>query len=176
VFRPPTITASCSEAFKDLSRGLPVCHSLTGGVPQLGPRGRPDFTEAEVEGDVFFFAAQYKIQGRPNDQGEMFERRAAADHLQPPFPNEQRRLRHNGRPAAGHVGAPDKASQYEPGFPWFLVDIGVPSQELASTTCRRAEGLRAQAADPDDEVGQQYNVYFRGLRSGMAAALSDGPS
>jgi ubiquinol-cytochrome c reductase cytochrome b/c1 subunit len=106
----------------------------------------------------------------------MFERPGRpADHFPPPFPNDQTaRLANNGAlPPDMSVLA--KARQYERGFPWFLVDIILPYQELGvDYIVAIVKGYAPKPADMTMPAGMQYNVYFPGHAIGMPPPLSDG--
>jgi ubiquinol-cytochrome c reductase cytochrome b/c1 subunit len=163
-----------------LQRGFAVyhgvcqtCHSLKLlSFGNLGDEGGPQFSPAEVAA----IAAEYMVKDGPNDQGDMFDRPGKpADHFPPPFPNEQ-----TARLAMGGSLPPDmsvlaKARGYERGFPWFLVDIFVPYQELGPDYI--VSILKGYAPKPPDmqmPAGMQYNTYFPGHAIGMPPPLSDG--
>jgi ubiquinol-cytochrome c reductase cytochrome b/c1 subunit len=163
-----------------LQRGFAVyhevcqtCHSLALlSFGNLGEAGGPEFSAAEVAA----IAAEYMIKDGPNDQGEMFERPGRpADHFPPPFANEQ-----TARLAMGGSLPPDmtvlaKARQYERGFPWFVVDIFVPYQELGiDYIVAVLEGYAPKPPDMAMPAGMQYNIYFPGHAIGMPPPLSDG--
>src|SRR4029077_5438666 len=59
------------RGFKVYREGCSVCHGLNViGIRNFAHPGGPGFTTAQAQA----FAAEYKIQDGPNDQGEMFER------------------------------------------------------------------------------------------------------
>src|SRR5436309_14587949 len=110
------------RGFKVYREVCSLCHGLSlVAFRNLADPGGPGFTEAQARA----IAAEYKVQGGPNDQGEMFERPGQlADHFPSPFPNEQAaRARYGGFPVDQSVIA--KARSYERGFPWFILD-GLP--------------------------------------------------
>jgi ubiquinol-cytochrome c reductase cytochrome b/c1 subunit len=162
-----------------LQRGFAVyhevcqtCHSLKlVAFRNLGDAGGPEFSAAQVAA----IAAEYMIKDGPNDQGEMFERPGRpADYFPPPFPNDQTaRLAFGAVPPDMSVLA--KARQYERGFPWFVVDIFVPYQELGiDYIVALLKGYTPKPPDMTMPAGMQYNVYFPGHAIGMPPPLTDG--
>jgi cytochrome c1 len=68
-----------------------------------------------------------------------------------------------------------KARQYERGFPWFVVDIFLPYQELGvDYVVAVLKGYAANPADMTMAAGMQYNMYFPGHAIGMPPPLTDG--
>jgi ubiquinol-cytochrome c reductase cytochrome b/c1 subunit len=162
-----------------LQRGFAVyhevcqtCHSLKlVAFRTLGDAGGPEFSVAEVAA----IAAEYMVKDGPNDQGEMFERPGRpADHFPPPFPNDQAAsLAFGAAPPDMSVLA--KARQYERGFPWFVIDIFLPYQELGvDYIVALLNGYAAKPPDMTIPSGKQYNVYFPGHVIAMPPPLSDG--
>ena len=163
-----------------LQRGFAVyhgvcqtCHSLKlVSFRNLGDEGGPEFSPAEVAA----IAADYMVMDGPNDQGDMFERPGRpGDYFPPPFPNDQ-----TARAAFGGALPPDmsvlaKARQFERGFPWFVLDIFVPYQELGPDYI--VSILKGYVAKPPNVTlppGAQYNAYFPGHAIAMPPPLSDG--
>jgi ubiquinol-cytochrome c reductase cytochrome b/c1 subunit len=67
-----------------------------------------------------------------------------------------------------------KARQYERGFPWFVIDIFVPYQELGvDYMVAVLKGYAPKPADMTMAAGMQYNTYFPGHAIGMPAPLTD---
>ena len=163
-----------------LQRGFKVyhdvcqtCHGLKElSFRNLGEEGGPDFSAAEVAA----IAAEYKIKDGPNDQGDMFERPGRpADHFPPPFPNEQAARFANGGSLPPDMSVLAKARQFERGFPWFVIDMIVPYQELGvDYMVAVLKGYAPKPADMTMPAGMQYNVYFPGHAIGMPPPLSDG--
>jgi ubiquinol-cytochrome c reductase cytochrome b/c1 subunit len=163
-----------------LQRGFKVyhdvcqtCHGLSLlSFRNLGQEGGPEFSEAEVTA----IAAEYKVKDTPNDQGEVMERPARpADHFPPPFPNEQAARFANGGALPPDMSVLAKARQYERGFPWFVIDMFIPYQELGvDYMVAVLKGYAAKPADFTMPSGMQYNTYFPGHAIGMPPPLADG--
>jgi len=163
-----------------LQRGFKVyhdvcqtCHSLALlSFRNLGQEGGPEFSEAEVAA----IAAEYKVKDGPNDQGEMFERPGRpADHFPPPFANPQAASFALSAKAPPDMSVLAKARQYERGFPWFVIDIFLPYQELGvDYMVALLKGYAPKPADMTMPAGMQYNVAFPGHVIGMPPPLSDG--
>src|SRR6202008_1699900 len=108
------------RGFKVYREVCSVCHGLKLiAFRNLADPGGPGFTTAQAQA----FAAEYKIQDGPNDQGEMFERPGRlADYFPAPFPNDQAaRARYNAVPPDLSVIA--KARGFERGFPYWVFDL-----------------------------------------------------
>jgi ubiquinol-cytochrome c reductase cytochrome b/c1 subunit len=163
-----------------LQRGFKVyhdvcqtCHGLTLlSFRNLGEEGGPEFSAAEVAA----IAAEYKVKDGPNDQGDMFERPGRpADHFPPPFANEQAARFVNGGSLPPDMSVIAKARQYERGFPWFVIDMIIPYQELGvDYMVAVLKGYGPKPADMTMPAGMQYNMYFPGHAIGMPPPLSDG--
>ena len=163
-----------------LQRGFKVyhdvcqtCHSLAlVSFRNLGQEGGPEFSAAEIAA----IAAEYKVKDGPNDQGDMFERPGrAADRFPPPFANEQMARFVNGGALPPDMSVLAKARQYERGFPWFVIDMFVPYQELGvDYMVAVLKGYAPKPADMTMPSGMQYNMYFPGHAIGMPPPLSDG--
>jgi ubiquinol-cytochrome c reductase cytochrome b/c1 subunit len=163
-----------------LQRGFKVyhdvcqtCHGLSlVAFRTLGDEGGPDFSPAEVAA----IAAEYKVKDGPNEQGDMFERPGRpADYFPPPFPNEQAARFANGGLLPPDMSVLAKARQFERGFPWFVIDMFVPYQELGvDYMVALLKGYAPKPADVTLAPGLQYNTYFPGHGIGMPAPLSDG--
>ncbi len=97
------------------------------------------------------------------------------DHFPPPFANEQQ-----ARAALGGALPPDmsvlaKARSYERGFPWFVLDIFFPYQELGPDYI--VSILKGYADTPKGVTlppNTYYNTYFPGHAIGMPPPLTDG--
>ena len=163
-----------------LQRGFKVyhdvcqtCHGLALlSFRNLGQEGGPEFSEAEVAA----IAAEYKVKDTPNDQGEMFERPGRpADHFPPPFANPQAASFALSAKAPPDMSVLAKARQYERGFPWFVIDVFVPYQELGvDYIVALLKGYAPKPADMTMPAGMQYNVAFPGHAIGMPPPLTDG--
>jgi ubiquinol-cytochrome c reductase cytochrome b/c1 subunit len=163
-----------------LQRGFKVyhdvcqtCHSLALlSFGNLGEEGGPHFSEAEVAA----LAAEYMVKDGPNDQGDMFDRPARpADHFPPPFANEQLARFANSGSLPPDMSVLAKARQFERGFPWFVMDVFVPYQELGvDYIVALLKGYAAKPADMTMPAGMQYNTAFPGHAIGMPPPLTDG--
>jgi ubiquinol-cytochrome c reductase cytochrome b/c1 subunit len=183
--QPPRNTWSFAGPFGKFDRGqlqrgfkvyhdvCQTCHSLSLlSFRNLGEEGGPEFSAAEVAA----IAAEYKIKDGPNDQGDMFERPGRpADHFPPPFPNEQAARFVNNGLLPPDMSVLAKARQFERGFPWFVIDMIVPYQELGvDYIVALLKGYAPKPADMTLPAGMQYNTYFPGHAIGMPPPLSDG--
>jgi ubiquinol-cytochrome c reductase cytochrome b/c1 subunit len=183
--QPPRNTWSFAGPFGKFDRGqlqrgfkvyhdvCQTCHSLALlSFRNLGEEGGPEFSPAEVAA----IAAEYKVKDGPNDQGDMFERPGRpADHFPPPFPNEQAARFVNGGSLPPDMSVLAKARQYERGFPWFVIDMFIPYQELGvDYMVALLKGYAPKPADVTMPAGMQYNTYFPGHAIGMPPPLSDG--
>ena len=180
---PPPVSWSFSGPFglydrAQLQRGFKVfrevcanCHGLKLlSFRDLADPTGPGFSPAQVAA----IAADFKVTDGPNDQGEMFERPGRpADHLPPPFPNEQ-----TARVANGGVAPPDmsvlaKARGYERGFPWFIIDILTQYQEQGvDYIAALLQGYEAPPPGFSLPEGSHYNKYFPGHAIAMPQPLS----
>jgi ubiquinol-cytochrome c reductase cytochrome b/c1 subunit len=161
------------RGFKVYREVCQTCHGLRRlSFRNLGEEGGPEFSEAQVAA----VATEYKIKDGPNEQGDMFERPGRpADHFPPPFANEQQARFVNGGALPPDMSVLAKARQYERGFPWFVIDIFLPYQELGVDYIVAV--LKGYAPKPPDmamAAGMQYNMYFPGHAIGMPPPLSDG--
>jgi cytochrome c1 len=165
--------AQLQRGFKVYREVCSACHSLKLlAFRNLADPGGPGFTEAQAAA----IAAEYKITDGPNDQGEMYQRPGrVADHLPPPFANDQA-----ARAALGGSLPPDmsvlaKARSYERGFPWFIFDAFTEYQEDGPDYIHAI--LNGYTDPPPGftlPAGAQYNKYFPGHAIGMPKPLSDG--
>jgi cytochrome c1 len=133
--------------------------------------GGPGYSAAQAAA----VAAEYQVTDGPNDQGEMFQRAGRpADHVPPPFPNEQAaRARYNAVPPDFSVLA--KARSYERGFPWFIVDMFTQYQEQGvDYIAAFLSGYEDPPAGFSLPAGASYNKYFPGHATAMPNPLSDG--
>jgi len=183
--QPPRNTWSFAGPFGKFDRGqlqrgfkvyhdvCQTCHGLALlSFRNLGEEGGPEFSAAEVAA----IAAEYKIKDGPNDQGDMFDRPGRpADRFPPAFPNEQAARFVNGGALPPDMSVIAKARQYERGFPWFVIDMFIPYQELGvDYMVAVLKGYAPKPADMTMPAGMQYNMYFPGHAIGMPPPLSDG--
>ena len=183
--QPPRNTWSFAGPFGKFDRGqlqrgfkvyhdvCQTCHSLALlSFRNLGEEGGPEFSAAEVAA----IAAEYKVKDGPNDQGDMFERQGRpADRFPPPFPNEQAARFVNGGALPPDMSVLAKARQYERGFPWFVIDMFIPYQELGSDYIVAVlKGYAPAPAGVTLPSGASYNVYFPSHSIRMPQPLSDG--
>jgi ubiquinol-cytochrome c reductase cytochrome b/c1 subunit len=182
--QPPRNTWSFAGPFGKFDRGqlqrgfkvyhevCKTCHGLALlSFRNLGQEGGPEFSAAEVAA----IAAEYQVKDGPNDQGDMFDRPGRpADRFRPPFPNEQAARFVNGGSLPPDMSVLAKARQYERGFPWFVVDMLIPYQELGvDYIVAVLKGYTPKPADMTIAPGMQYNAYFPGHAIGMPPPLSD---
>ena len=108
-----------------LQRGLKVykevcsaCHSMK----RVAFRDLHDLGYSEEQ--VKAFAAEYEVEDGPNDDGEMFTRKALpSDYFPSPFPNEQAAAAANNGAAPPDFSLIAKARAVHRGFPRFVFDI-----------------------------------------------------
>ncbi|HYE49494.1 MAG TPA: cytochrome c1 [Azospirillaceae bacterium] len=143
----------------ELQRGFQVykevcaaCHSLDlvayRNLEALG------FSEAEVKA----IAAEYEVTDGPNDEGEMFTRKAIpADRFKAPFANEKAAAAANGGKAPPDLSLMVKARAHGEDYVYAL---------LAEGYTQPKEGVQV----PD---GTYYNEYFPGHLIAMPMPLSD---
>jgi len=183
--QPPRNTWSFSGPFGKFDRGqlqrgfkvyhdvCQTCHGLALlSFRNLGEEGGTEFSTAQVAA----IAAEYKVKDGPNDQGDMFERPGRpADRFPPPFANEQAARFVNGGALPPDMSVLAKARQYERGFPWFVIDMFIPYQELGvDYMVAVLKGYAPTPAGVTIPSGTSYNVYFPGHAIGMPPPLSDG--
>jgi len=144
--------AAAQRGFQVYKEVCSACHSMN----LLAYRNLRDlgFSEDEVKA----IAAQYKVPGAPNDQGEVVERPATpADHFVKPFPNEQ------AARAANNGALPPDLS--------LMVKARAGGENYVA-------GLLTAFVDPPEDVkvpdGQYYNKYFPGHLLAMPPILNDG--
>src|SRR5260370_2764241 len=106
----------------------------------------------------------------------MFDRPGGpADHFPTPFANEQAARFVNGGLLPPDMSVIAKARQYERGFPWFVIDMIIPSQELGVDYITAVlKGYAPKPADMTLPAGMQYNTYFPGHAIGMPPPPLDG--
>jgi ubiquinol-cytochrome c reductase cytochrome b/c1 subunit len=149
-----------------------VCHGLNLlSFRNLADPGGPGFSPAQAAA----VAAEYQVQGEPDDQGEVKDRPGRlADRFPPPFKNDnQARARYNAVPPDLSVIA--KARGFDRGFPLFLLDLVTGYQEQGSDyLVALLTGYTDPPKDANAPTGTFYNKYFPGHFLAMPPPLSDG--
>jgi ubiquinol-cytochrome c reductase cytochrome b/c1 subunit len=167
-------TAQLQRGFKVYKEVCSNCHSLKlVAFRNLADPGGPGFSEAQAKA----VAADYKVPGPPDDQGQPTERTAQLfDYFPPKFPNEQAaRAIYGAAPPDMSVLA--KARTYERGLPWFIFDIFTQYQEQGpdyiAAMLKGYVDPPPQGA-PEVPSGAFYNKYFPGRVLRMPPPLVDG--
>ena len=162
-----------------LQRGLKVykevcaaCHSLS-RVPfrtltELG------YTEEQVKA----FAAEYEVEDGPNDDGDMFTRKAVpSDYFPSPFANDKAAAASNNGAVPPDFSLLAKARGVERGFPTFVFDIFT---QYAENGPDYIYGLLTGYTDEvpagiEVAEGTHYNPHFiAGVSLSMAKPIDDG--
>ncbi len=161
-----------------LQRGLKVyaevcsaCHSMN--LVSFRTLEGLGYSEAQVKA----FAATHEVQDGPNDDGEMFTRKAVpSDHFPSPFPNAQAAAAANGGAAPPDFSLIAKARGVTRGFPQFVFDIFTQYQEGGPDYIYSLlTGYQEPPAGVEVAPGTHYNPYFAAAASlAMAPPLSDG--
>ncbi|MCO5730423.1 cytochrome c1 [Rhizobium sp. SSA_523] len=161
-----------------LQRGLKVytevcsaCHSMN--LVSFRTLEGLGYSEAQVKA----FAANYEVQDGPNDDGEMFTRKAVpSDHFPSPFPNTQAAAAANGGAAPPDFSLIAKARGVTRGFPLFVFDIFTQYQEGGPDYIYSLlTGYQEPPAGVEVAPGTHYNPYFAAAAAlAMAPPLSDG--
>ncbi|MGE7368076.1 cytochrome c1 [Neorhizobium sp. NPDC001467] len=156
-----------------LQRGLKIysevcsaCHSMKlvsfRTLEELG------YSEAQVKA----FAATREVQDGPNDEGEMFTRKAVpSDYFPSPFPNEQAAAAANNGAAPPDLSLIAKARGITRGFPQFIFDMFTQYQEGGPDYIHSLlTGYETPPQGTEVPEGTHYNPYFAN-----AAALAMAP-
>lgn len=156
-----------------LQRGLKIytevcaaCHSMKlvsfRTLEDLG------YSEAQVKA----FAATHEVQDGPNDEGEMFTRKAVpSDYFPSPFPNEQAAAAANNGAAPPDFSLIAKARGITRGFPTFIFDMFTQYQEGGPDYIHALlTGYQEPPEGTEIAEGTHYNPYFAN-----AAALAMAP-
>jgi ubiquinol-cytochrome c reductase cytochrome b/c1 subunit len=165
--------AQLQRGFKVYREVCQSCHGLElVAFRTLADPGGPGFTTAQATA----VAAEYKVQGGPNDAGDMFERPAGpADRFPKPFANDNAARTANGGALPPDLSVMAKARTYERGGLWFLLDIITQYQEQGPDYITALlQGYEDAPKDFDLPAGTSYNKYFPGHSIGMPQPLSDG--
>ena len=110
------------------------------------------------EEQIKTLAAGYEVEDGPNEEGEMFKRKAkASDHLPKPFPNDQAARLANGGALPPDLSLMTKAREGGPNYVYHLL-----------------LGYDEPPADFQLLEGLSYNKYFPGHQIGMAKQVQDG--
>lgn len=146
-----------------LQRGLKVytevcsaCHSLR--LVSFRTLEGLGYSEAQVKA----FAANYKVQDGPNDEGEMFERGAVPSDMFPsPYPNDQAGAAANNGAAPPDMSLLAKARGVTRGFPQFVFDMFTQYQEGGPDYIYSLlTGYETPPAGMQVPPGTHYNPYF----------------
>ena len=161
-----------------LQRGLKVytevcsaCHSMR--LVSFRTLADLGYSGAQVKA----FAANYKVQDGPNDDGEMFERTAVpSDYFPSPYPNVQAAAAANNGAAPPDMSLLAKARGIERGFPQFIFDMFTQYQEGGPDYIYSLiTGYQDAPAGVQVPPGGHYNPYFASAASlAMPKPLSDG--
>jgi ubiquinol-cytochrome c reductase cytochrome c1 subunit len=160
-----------------LQRGLKIykevcsaCHSMK----LVAFRTLEDLGYSEEQ--VKAFAAEYEVEDGPNDDGEMFTRKATpADHFPSPFANEQAAASANNGAAPPDFSLIAKARAVERGFPLFLIDIFTQYAESGPDYIYSLITGYDETPPTGMEIPEStyYNPYFVGGKSlSMAPPIS----
>jgi ubiquinol-cytochrome c reductase cytochrome b/c1 subunit len=167
-------TAQLQRGFKVYREVCQACHGLKlVSFGSLAEPGGPGFSEEQVKA----IAAEYKVKGEPNEQGEVTERPGRpADYFPPPFPNEQAARFANGGALPPDMSVLAKARTFERGFPWFVFDVFTQYVEEGPDYIH---AILTGYEDPPPgfkmpSPNSSYNKYFPGHAIGMPKPLSDG--
>ena len=137
------------QVYKDVCSN---CHSLNyisfRNFEALG------YSEEQVKS----LATQYEVEDGPNDEGEMFKRKAKpSDHLPKPFANEQLARMANGGQLPPDLSLITKAREGGPDYVYHLLT-----------------GYEEAPAGFVMNPGSSYNKYFPGHQIAMAKQINDG--
>jgi len=139
-----------------------ACHAVNHlAFHHLAEPGGPEFTEAQAKA----LAAAAKIPAEPNDKGETTDDKGTAlmrsatlaDHLPPPFPNENAARANNGGSLPPDLSMIVKARE---GGPQYVFSI------LTGFTAHPPAGFKVTE-------GKYFNPYFEGWNIGMPQPLKD---
>jgi cytochrome c1 len=164
--------AQLQRGFKIYREVCQTCHGLTLlSFRNLAEPGGPGFSMDQAQA----VAAEYEIQGEPDDKGEVKPRPGRlADHFPSPFKNDnEARSRYNAVPPDLSVIV--KARSYERGFPSFIFDFFTQYQEHgADYLVALLQGYKDAPQGVEPPSGTFYNTYFPGHFLAMPPPLSDG--
>ena len=151
-----------------LQRGLKVytevcsaCHSLR--LVAFRTLGALGYSDAQVKA----FAATHEVQDGPNDDGEMFTRKAVpSDYFPSPYPNPQAAAAANNGAAPPDMSLLAKARGIERGFPQFIFDMFTQYQEGGPDYIYSLiTGYQNPPAGVQVPPGGHYNPYFANAAS-----------
>ncbi len=130
-----------------------ACHS----VQYLAFRNLQDLGYSEAQ--VKTLAATYEVQDGPDENGDMFKRKAkASDHIPKPFANDQAARAANGGSLPPDLSLMTKAREGGPDYVYNLL-LGYEENPPAGVTLM---------------PGMNYNKYFPGHQIAMAKQIQDG--
>lgn len=166
--------AQLQRGFKVYKEVCSSCHSLSlVSFRNLMEPGGLGFSEGQARA----IAAEYEVQDGPNDEGEMFTRKARlSDAFPKAFPNEQAARAANGGAYPPDFSLLAKARTYERGFPWFLWDIVAQYQEQGPDYIHALlVGYEEPPAGATPAAANlHYNTYFPNHWIAMAKPIQDG--
>ncbi|MCB1420346.1 MAG: cytochrome c1 [Notoacmeibacter sp.] len=162
-----------------LQRGLKVYKEVCSACHSMHRVAFRDLHELGYsEEQVKAFAAEYEVEDGPNDDGEMFTRKAIpSDYFPSPFPNEQAAAAANNGAAPPDFSLIAKARAVHRGFPRFVFDVFTMYAENGP------DYIHALLTGYDEEPpagmeiaeGTHYNPYFiAGKSLSMAKPIDDG--
>jgi ubiquinol-cytochrome c reductase cytochrome c1 subunit len=161
--------AQLQRGFQVYKEVCSTCHALSIPFRALTDPDGPGFSEDQIK----TLAATYQVtNATPNDKGEIFKRPGTpADTIPRPeaYPNEQAAAATFGK-APPDMALLAKSSQYERGFPWFILDAlpGVQYQEMGADYIH---AILNGYTKPDDP---QWNLYYPGHKIAMPQPITDG--
>ncbi|MYZ46740.1 cytochrome c1 [Propylenella binzhouense] len=166
--------AQLQRGFQVYREVCSACHSMNMvAFRTLASTAGPHFSADAVKA----LAAEYQINDGPDANGDMFQRPGTpADHLPPPYPNEQASRAANGGAYPPDLSLIAKARTVERGFPAFVFDMFTLYQEAGPNYIYSLlTGYRDPPAGVEVRPGQYYNPYFvSGPALAMPPPLSDG--
>ncbi len=144
--------AQLQRGFQVYKEVCSACHSLQ----YISFRNFTDLGYSEEQ--VKSLAAQYDVEDGPNDDGEMFKRKARpSDHVPKPFPNDALARVANGGALPPDLSLMTKAREGGPDYVYHLL-----------------LGYEEPPAGLELTPGLSYNKYFPGHQIGMAKQVADG--
>ena len=161
-----------------LQRGLKIytevcaaCHSMR----LLSYRNLADLGYSEEQ--IKNYAAEYEVTDGPNDDGEMFQRKAQPnDHFKGPYANLKEAAAANNGAVPPDMSLLAKARAPERGFPTFIFDIfRMYGENGPDYLYSLLTGYTDAPAGHEVGEGLYYNPYFvAGSALAMAPPLSEG--
>ncbi len=142
-----------------LKRGYQIYAEVCSSCHSLNLIAYRNLTEIGLSKDeVKAIAAEFEVEGGPNDEGDMVMRKALpSDHLVPPFPNDQAARASNNGALPPDLSLMAKARA---GGADYIYALLTGYQEEAPDGIELADGMN-------------YNEYFPGNKIAMAPPLAD---